>query len=171
MVILITESLNWTAQPSNPTPAIKGQDMTLTWNYSLTANELLKSQTYYSIIWTRLIQSSSNYDQIGSIHFVKAIGFPAFSEPNAPHVVIDRNDPATLHIKDVRTEDEGKYKIEYILELDGTVLAHQEVNLTVLGKPRDFIVRTDVRFDEYLYLVLLLHHPQLFWTELSSNLI
>ena len=30
--------------------------------------------------------------------------------------------------------DEGTYKIEYSLELDGTVLADHEVNVTVLGK-------------------------------------
>ena len=58
----------------------------------------------------------------------------AYSEPQAPHIVIDRDDQATLHIKDVRREDEGTYKIEYILKLDGTVVVEQRVNLTVLGK-------------------------------------
>ncbi len=111
--------------------------MSLTWNYFLTADELLKSQTYYTIIWTRLIQSSSDYDQIGSKSFLKVIGSPNYAEPSAPHIVIDRNDPATLHIKDVRRDDEGMYKIEFSVELAGTVLADQEVNLTVLGKFND----------------------------------
>ena len=39
-----------------------------------------------------------------------------------------------LLINNVRREDEGTYKIEYSLELDGTVLADHEVNVTVLGK-------------------------------------
>lgn len=134
MDILITESFNWTSQPSNPTPVIKGEDVSLTWNYSLTADELLKSQTYYAIKWTRLTQSISSYDGIGSITFVQAIGVPAYAEQTSPHIVIDRNDPATLHVKDVRREDEGTYKIEFSLKLDATVLADQKVNLTVLGK-------------------------------------
>ncbi len=111
--------------------------MLLTWNYSLTADELLKSQTYYNIIWRRLIQSSSNYDHIGTKIYLQIVGFPNYGEPSLPHIVIDKNDPATLHIKDVRREDEGMYKIEFSLELDGTVLADQEVNLTVLGKFHD----------------------------------
>ena len=48
--------------------------------------------------------------------------------------MIDRSDQATLHIKNVRREDEGTYRIEYILESDGSVLAEQKVNLTVLGE-------------------------------------
>ncbi len=133
-LLYITESLNWTAQPNNPTPAIKGQEVILTWNYSLTADELLKSQILYSINWRRQIQSSSDYEQVGSITFLKAIGLPAYSEPSAPHIEVDRNDPATLIVRDIRSEDEGTYKIEFSLEADGTVLADQEVNLTVLGK-------------------------------------
>ena len=48
--------------------------------------------------------------------------------------MIDRSDQATLHIKDVRREDEGTYKIEFALKTDGSVVAEQRVNLTVLGK-------------------------------------
>ena len=48
--------------------------------------------------------------------------------------MIDESDQATLHIKGVRREDEGTYKIEFFLEPDETVVAEQRVNLTVFGK-------------------------------------
>ena len=131
-------SLNWTAQPTNPTQAIKGKDVLLTWNYSLTADEQLKTQTLYGIIWKRLTQSSSVYDSIGTKNYVKFPGNAAtltYAEPKDPHIVVDRNDPATLHIKDVRREDEGTYKIDFFLQLGGNnAIADHEVNLTVLGK-------------------------------------
>ncbi|KAJ7392880.1 hypothetical protein OS493_010541 [Desmophyllum pertusum] len=133
-------SFNWTAQPTNPTLAIKGQDVSLTWNYSLTADELLKSQTFYGIIWRRLTQSSSSYNEIGLKNYLKLGGNPgdpgtlSYSELQAPHIVVDRNDPATLHIKDVRREDEGTYKIYFFLQLGGNAIVDHEVNLTVLGK-------------------------------------
>ncbi|KAJ7323117.1 hypothetical protein OS493_032404 [Desmophyllum pertusum] len=65
-----SESFNWTAQPSNPTQAIKGQDVSLTWDYSLTADELSNSQTEYGIIWSKLNQSSSDYDDIAARVFI-----------------------------------------------------------------------------------------------------
>ena len=52
----------------------------------------------------------------------------------APHITIDRNHQATLLINNVRKEDEGMYKIEYGVQLDGTLLAYQEFNVSVLGK-------------------------------------
>ena len=51
-----------------------------------------------------------------------------------PHIMIDRNHQATLLISNVRKEDEGIYKIEYGVQLDGTLLAYQEFNVSVLGK-------------------------------------
>ena len=66
--------------------------------------------------------------------FVSFIGTPTYNEPRAPHIEIDKYDPATLLINNVRREDEGIYKIEYSLQVDGTVLACDEVNVTVLGK-------------------------------------
>ena len=78
--------------------------------------------------------SSSDYVLLGSITFLSTIGRPTYDEPRAPHIEISKQDPATLLINNVRTEDEGTYKIEYSLELDGTVLADHEVNVTVLGK-------------------------------------
>ncbi|KAJ7376166.1 hypothetical protein OS493_036545 [Desmophyllum pertusum] len=56
-------------------------------------------------------------------------------EPQDPHIVVDRNDPATLHIKDVRREDDGIYKIEVFLQLGGNAIADHEINLTVLDAP------------------------------------
>ena len=134
MIILITEAFNWTVQPTNPTQVVKGEDVSLTWQYTLTADEKLKSQTFYGITWKKLNQSSLNYEKIGSMVFTKFAGVLSYSEPKAPHIEIDKNDPATLLIKNVRREDEGTYKIEYSLEFDGTVLADHEVNVTVLGK-------------------------------------
>ncbi|KAJ7323107.1 hypothetical protein OS493_032393 [Desmophyllum pertusum] len=130
------ESLNWTAQPTNPTQAIKGKAVSLTWDYSLTADEQSKNQ--YVIIWNRLNdESSSGYDQIGSVTFFVVRDNPqTLFDDDPPHIVINKNDPATLHINDVRREDEGKYKIEFFLEfgVDAKIIADHEVNLTVLGK-------------------------------------
>ena len=108
--------------------------MSLVWQYSLNADELLQSQSQYFIVWKKLNQSTSIYDQIGAINFVKIIGALSYQEPRSPHIVIDRSDQATLRIKDVRKDDEGTYKIEFVLESDGTVVAEQRVNLTILGK-------------------------------------
>ena len=113
---------------------IKGEDKALSWNYALTADEQTKSQTLYFIKWKKFNLSSLDHVLIGSITFLSAIGRPVYDEPRAPHIEIRRNDQATLLINNVGTEDEGTYKIEYSLELDGTVLADHEVNVTVLGK-------------------------------------
>ena len=78
--------------------------------------------------------SSSDYVLICSITFLSTIGQPSYDEPRAPHIEISKNDLATLLINNVRTEDEGTYKIEFSVELDGTVLADHEVDVTVLGK-------------------------------------
>ena len=94
--------LNWTAKPTNPTPAILGQDVSLAWNYSLTADELLQSQTQYFLFWKKLNQSTLNYDQIGTKSYLQFIGALFYQEPRSPHIVIDRDDQATLHIKNVR---------------------------------------------------------------------
>ena len=128
----VTESFNWTAQPTNPTPAIKGQDVSLAWQYSLTGNQLIQSQSQFVISWKKLNQSTLNYNNIGTKIFSSLSGRLSYDEPQTPQIVIDRSDQATLHIKDVRKEDEGTYKIELIL-VSGTV-AEQKVNLTVLGK-------------------------------------
>lgn len=108
--------------------------MSLAWQYSLTADELFQSQTQYFIIWGKLNQSTLKYDKIAATRYAKLFGEISYDEPT-PRIVIDRSDQATLHIKDVRREDEGTYEIEFTLKTDGSVLAEQRVNLTVLGKP------------------------------------
>ena len=142
MIILITESFNWTVQPTNPTLATKGKDVSLIWRFNLTAAEQLKSVNFYLITWKKLNQSSLNYDNIGTRTFLKVVGSPSYVEPRAPHIEIDRNDSATLLINNVRKEDEATYKIEYSLEIDGTVLAEHEVNVTVLGEFNSFALNT-----------------------------
>ena len=110
--------------------------MSLTWSYSLTADELTKSNTYFAIKWSKLNPSSWAYDQIA--FRVKIVGLsPSFTE-DAPHIVVDRAsgvNSATLHISDIRIDDEGIYKIQISVQFPGTVFAAEhEVNLTVLGK-------------------------------------
>ena len=112
----------------------KGEEKSLTWNYTLTGVEQTKSRIFYLITWKKFNPSISDYDVIGSKTFVSANRIPSYIEPNAPNITINRHDQATLLINNVRTEDEGTFKIEYSVELDGTVLADHEVNVTVLGK-------------------------------------
>ena len=128
----------------------KGEDKSLTWNYTLTADEQTKSQTLYLIKWKKFNLSSSDYVLIGSITFLSTIGRPSYDEPRAPHIEISKQDPATLLINNVRTEDEGTYKIEYSLELDGTVLADHEVNVTVLGKVQ--VKKMSSHREEYFFV-------------------
>ena len=142
----VTESFNWTAQPTNPTPAIKGQDVSLAWQYSLTADELRDSQEQYFIFWEKLNQSTLNYDTIATTTYLKFLGRITYGEPDNGRIVIDKSDQATLHIKDVKREDEGTYKIGFTLKTDGSVLAEQRVNLTVLGKLQVFTVCVNVSF-------------------------
>ena len=108
--------------------------MSLAWQYSLTADELLQSQTQYIIIWKKLNQSTLNYDEIASTTYFKLFGDIRYVEPQSPRIVIDKSDQATLHIRDVRREDGGTYKIEFTLKTDGSVLAEQRAILTLLGK-------------------------------------
>lgn len=70
---------------------------------------------------------------IASITFINVIGTCSYNAPRAPHIEIVRSNQATLVIKNVRTEDEGTYKIEYSVELGGTPIADHRVNVTVLG--------------------------------------
>ena len=66
-------------------------------------------------------------------------GAPGFSEPNAPHIVVGRASgisSSTLQVNNVRTDDEGRYKIEVFVELSAQAPAIGDgiFNLTVLGK-------------------------------------
>jgi len=141
---LSTASLTWTAQPANPTEAIKGQDMALTWRYSLSAEEQTKSQTYFLVKWSKLNSSSAGYDVVALR--TKQTGLPpAYSEQD-PHIVVDRatgTSFASLQINDVRADDEGIYKIEISVEFPGTTIAaDHEVNLTVSGRLHTCTINT-----------------------------
>ena len=128
----------WTAQPVNPTTATKGCDVSLRWDFFLNSTELTQSQTFYAIAWKKFDASTLSYNLVGSVTFLQVVGASQFSEPLAPHIVVDRAEKATLQIKNVIPDDEGRYKIEYSVDLSGTVLNEDEVNLTVYGKSYNF---------------------------------
>lgn len=116
--------------------------MSLTWNYTLTANEQTASQTFFKVTWRQFNLGTSSFDELAS--YVKFIGSnPTFFEPNAPRVVVDRSigtSSASLEFNDVRLEYEGIYKIEVSVRFPGTVtVAEQEVNFTVMGKGAAYI--------------------------------
>ena len=93
-----------------------------------------KNDLFNFVQWYKFNQLSLDYDLVGGKSFYKAFGITTYNEPMAPHIMIDRNHQATLLIKNVRREDEGTYKVGYSVEFDGTLLAYQEFNLSVLGK-------------------------------------
>ena len=121
-------------QADNPTMVTKGEDESLIWEFTLTADEQAKNDLFNFVKWHKFNKSSLDYDLVGGKTFTKAFGSTTYEEPVAPHITIDRNRQATLLINNVRGEDQGTYKIEYGVQLDGTLLAYQEFNVTVLGK-------------------------------------
>ena len=121
-------------QTENPTQVTKGEHKSLIWEFTLTADEQTKNDLFHFVKWRKFNQSSLDYYLVGVKTFVKVVGSTVYNEPMAPHITIDRNRQATLLINNVRREDEGTYKIEYSVEFDGTLLAYQEFNVTVLGK-------------------------------------
>ena len=121
-------------QTDNPTLVTKGEDESLTWEFTLTADEQTKNDLFHFVQWHKFNQSSLDYDLVGGKTFAKVFGSTTYEEPMAPYITINRNSQATLLINNVRREDEGTYKIEYGVELDGTLLAYQEFNVSVLGK-------------------------------------
>ena len=111
--------------------------MSLTWNYTLTADEQTASQTFFKVTWRKFNPGTSSFDEFA--HYLKIIGTsPLFTEPNAPRIVVDRSigtSSASLQFKDVRLEDEEIYKIEISVTFPGTAaISEQEFNLTVVGK-------------------------------------
>ena len=111
--------------------------MSLTWNYTLTADEQTASQTFFKVTWRKLILGTLSFDEFA--FYLKITGTsPVFNEPNAPRIVVDRSistGSALLQFKDVRLEDEGIYKFEVSVTFPGTVtIAEQVFNLTVVGK-------------------------------------
>ena len=121
-------------QTDNPTLVTKGEDESLIWEFTLTADEQTKNDIFHLVSWRKFNLSSLEYDLVGVKTFVKIVGSTTYDEPMAPHITIDRNHQATLLISNVRKEDEGIYKIEFGIQLDGTLLAYQEFNVSVLGK-------------------------------------
>ena len=135
---MTAESLNWTAQPSNPIMVRGGQDVSLTWNYSLTSYEQNNSQTLFMVIWRKFDLGTSSFDVFATD--VKITGSSAaYHQPNAPRIVVDRstgNVSATLQFKNVRLEDAGIYKVEVSVGwFPGPItIADQEFYFIVLGK-------------------------------------
>ena len=121
-------------QTDNPTLVIKGEDKSLIWEFTLTADEQAKNDLFYFVKWHKFNQSRLEYDLVGGKTFVKSFGSITYDEPMDPRIKVDRNRQATLLINNVRKEDEGTYKIEYSVQLDATLLAYQEFNITVSGK-------------------------------------
>ncbi|XP_068685558.1 fibroblast growth factor receptor 3-like isoform X2 [Montipora foliosa] len=135
-----TASLTWTGQPANPTEVLEGNNVVLTWSYSLTADEQTNSQSFFSIVWFKFNLSSWVFDRIASKTFISALAPNSlfYQEPLSPHIVIDKNDKTdlvTLQINNVNTDDEGQYKIRYVKDSDGNVLAELAMNLTVHVPP------------------------------------
>ena len=128
----------WTVQPSNPIKATKGEDISLRWGYFLNSTELTQSQTFYAIIWKKFNASTLAYSLVGSATYLQFVGRLQYSEPLAPHIVVHRTEQATLQIKNVIPDDEGRYKIEYSVDSGGDVLNKLEVNLTVSGEINDY---------------------------------
>lgn len=138
IVSLLAESLNWTGQPLNPVQITQGQDVSLTWNYTLTAAEQNDSQTFFRVTWRKFNHGTSRFDEIANyLKFFGSSNF-AFTEPEEPHIVVDRSSDtssASLKFQDVILEDEGIYKIEVSVNFPNPVtIAEQEVNITVVGK-------------------------------------
>ena len=123
----------WTVQPVNSTNAVKGEDISLRWGYFLNSTELTQSQTFYTISWKKFNASNSAYSRVGTITFLQFVGRLQYSEPLAPHIVVDRAEQATLQINNVIPDDEGRYKIQYSVDVSGAVLNEHEVNLAVYG--------------------------------------
>lgn len=135
---MTAESLNWTAQPTNPIMIRGGQDVSLTWNYSLTSYEQNNSQTLFMAIWRKFDVGTSSFDVFAT--YVKITGSSAaYHQPNAPRIVVGRstgNVSATLQFKNVRLEDAVIYKVEVSVGwFPGPVtFADQEFYFIVLGK-------------------------------------
>ena len=135
---MTAESLNWTAQPTNPIMVRGGQDVSLTGNYSLTSYEQNNSQTLFMVRWRKFDLGTSSFDVFAT--YVKITGSSAaYRQPNAPRIVVDRstgNVSATLQFKNVRLEDAGIYKVEVSVGwFPGPItIADQEFYFIVLGK-------------------------------------
>ena len=123
--------------------------MSLTWNYTLTADEQTASNSFFKVTWKKFNLGTSSFDELA--FYLKFAGSsPFFNEPNAPRIVIDRStgtSSATLQFMDVRLEDERIYKIEVSVTFPGTVIiVAQEFNVTVKGRGTLQLTFNSVRF-------------------------
>ena len=144
-LLCTAESLTWTEQPTNPTVVVNGQDVSLTWRYTLTAEEQTKSQSSFLVAWQKFNDSSSSFDDLAFRLKINLLTNPVFEE-QAPHIVVDRatgTDFASLKINNVLISDEGIYKILVSAGTAGnTIDTEQRMNLTVLGKFKLKVLRT-----------------------------
>ena len=117
--------------------------MSLTWNYTLTADEQTDSETFFKVTWRKFNPGTSSFDESASYLKITATN-PTIFELNAPRIVVDRStgtSSATLQFKDVRPEDEGIYDIELSVTFPGTAtIAEQEFNVTVKGRGRRLLL-------------------------------
>ena len=143
----VAESLEWIAEPDNPTEITEGQNVALTWSYSLTAGEQASSITPgYIVKWFKFNSSSLVHIEIASYSIIGDGQF--FGKPKDPRYVVGTpiaSDSATLLINDVTRSDEARYKIEYRLISTGK-LNESEINLTVLGV-----------FSFYMYIMIIIN--------------
>ncbi|XP_068685596.1 neural cell adhesion molecule 1-like isoform X2 [Montipora foliosa] len=174
-----TDSLTWTEQPANPTEVLEGNNVVLTWSYSLTADEQTNSRSFFSIQWFKFNLSSRAFDRIASKTFISALAPNSlvYQEPLSPHIVIDKNDKTdlvTLQINNVNTDDEGQYKIRYVKDSDGNVLAELAMNLTVRDPPSSISASSDLNITAPANLTLNCSangkpKPTITWTRLPDN--
>ncbi|XP_068686985.1 fibroblast growth factor receptor 3-like [Montipora foliosa] len=117
------------------------------------------------------------FDQIASKAFISVLDpLLSYQEPLSPHIVIDKNnktDSVTLHINNVREDDEGQYKIRYV-DSGGNVLAELAMNLTVLDPPSNISASSDLNITAPANLTLNCSangkpEPTITWTRLSDN--
>ena len=117
--------------------------MSLTWNYTLTADEQTDSETFFKVTWRKFNPGTSSFDEFASYLKITATN-PTIFELNAPRIVVDRStgtSSATLQFRDVRPEDEGIYDIELSVTFPGTAtIAEQEFNVTVKGRGRRLLL-------------------------------
>ena len=107
--------------------------MALTWRYSLTdAEQASSSSPGYGVKWCKFNFSSWVFTEVAS--YTVFFGTPSFGVSSDPRYEVGRpiaSDSATLVINDVKTNDEGLYKIQY--QFASGKVNESEANLTVLG--------------------------------------
>ena len=62
-------------QTENPSLVTKGEDESLIWEFTLTADEQIKSNLFHFVKWHKFNQSSLDYDLVGGKTFVQSFGY------------------------------------------------------------------------------------------------